>query len=58
MRLAKVDCDEYGSVKDDYGVQGFPTLLFFHKGKPTRYNGRRSIGYMVNWLNEQTMPAS
>ena len=57
VRLAKVDCDEHGSVKGTYGVQGFPTLIFFVKGEQLKYNGQRTKDTMVNWLLKKTRPA-
>lgn len=54
MKLAKIDADEYGSVKGTYGVQGFPTLIFFNNGQSMKYNGQRSKEFMVNWLSKKT----
>jgi thiol-disulfide isomerase/thioredoxin len=42
VRLAKIDCDEYGSVKSTYGIQGFPTLKFYIKGEKQDYSGQRT----------------
>ena len=52
-----MDADEHSSVKGTYGVQGFPTLIFFHKGQQIKYNGQRSKDFMVNWLTKKTRPA-
>lgn len=57
MKLAKIDADEYGSVKGTYGVQGFPTLIFFNNGQSMKYNGQRSKEFMVNWLSKKTRDA-
>jgi thioredoxin-like negative regulator of GroEL len=57
VRVAKIDADEHSSVKGAYGVQGFPTLIFFHKGQQIKYNGQRSKDFMVNWLTKKTRPA-
>jgi len=57
VRVAKIDADEHSSVKSTYGVQGFPTLIFFHKGQQIKYNGQRSKDFMVNWLTKKTRPA-
>jgi protein disulfide-isomerase A1 len=54
VRLAKIDCDTYGSVKGTYGVQGFPTLIFFNNGEQVKYNGQRTKDFMVNWLSKKT----
>ena len=57
MRVAKIDADEHSSVKGTYGVQGFPTLIFFNKGQQVKYNGQRTKEFMVNWLSKKTRPA-
>ena len=54
VKLAKIDADQYGSVKGTYGVQGFPTLIFYNNGQSQKYNGQRSKEFMVNWLSKKT----
>lgn len=54
VRLAKIDADQYGSVKGTYGVQGFPTIIFFNHGENQKYSGQRSKEFMVNWLLKKT----
>lgn len=54
VKLAKIDCDEYGSVKGTYGVQGFPTIIFYNNGQSQKYNGQRTKEFMVNWLSKKT----
>lgn len=57
VRLAKIDCDQHGGVKSTYGVQGFPTLIFFNNGQSQKYQGQRSKEFMVNWLLKKTRDA-
>jgi len=52
VKLAKIDVDQYDSVKGTYGVQGFPTLIFYNNGQSQKYNGQRSKESMVNWLSK------
>lgn len=54
MKLAKIDCDAHSDIKSKYGVQGFPTLIFFLNGQEIKYNGQRSKDFMVNWLSKKT----
>lgn len=39
--LAKVDATEESALAEQYGVQGFPTLIWFHDGKESEYDGGR-----------------
>jgi protein disulfide-isomerase A6 len=32
--IAKVDADKHRAVGERFGVQGFPTIKFFGRGKP------------------------
>jgi hypothetical protein len=57
VRLAKIDADEHSSVKGGFGIQGFPTLIFFNNGQQIKYSGGRTKEVMVNWLNKKTKPA-
>lgn len=57
VRLAKIDADQYGSVKGTYGVQGFPTIIFFNHGESQKYSGQRTKEFMVNWLSKKTRDA-
>jgi protein disulfide-isomerase A1 len=57
VKLAKIDADEFSSVKGTYGVQGFPTLIFFNNGQSIKYNGQRTKEFMVNWLSKKTRDA-
>ncbi len=57
MRLAKINADEYSSVKGGFQVQGFPTLLFFNNGQQIKYGGQRTKDVMISWLSKKTRPA-
>ena len=56
--LVKVDCTEEKEVCDKFGVQGFPTLKVFNKGKvgPT-YEGARTSDGIVDYIVRRKMPA-
>jgi protein disulfide-isomerase A1 len=39
--LAKVDATAHAELAKEFGVQGYPTILFFIDGLPKRYTGER-----------------
>ena len=39
VTLGKVDCTVETKLAEKFGVQGFPTLKFFKKGKAVEYGG-------------------
>ena len=57
MVLAKINADEYSSVKGGFQISGFPTLIFFNNGQQIKYSGQRTKEVMVSWLNKKTRPS-
>lgn len=54
IKLAALDANQYQSYAQKYGIQGFPTLLYFPAGVKTRadakpYQGERSAESIVQW---------
>jgi protein disulfide-isomerase A1 len=49
--LAKVDATVDGKVASKYGVQGYPTIFFFHKGEKIDYKGQRTKEYLVKSMH-------
>lgn len=56
IKLGKVDATIETKLAEKYGIQGFPTLKFFKKGKAIEYNGGRTDSEIVSWLNKKTGP--
>jgi len=56
--VAKVDATEQKKVSEEFGVQGFPTLKWFHNGEATDYQGGRTADAIVSWILKKTGPAS
>ena len=56
MLLAKVDATEEKSLGEKFGVQGYPTLKIFRKGKATEYKGPRDAAGIVSHMEKQAAP--
>lgn len=52
--FAKIDADadENKPVKDEFHIQGFPTIKLFIKGKPTEYLYEAKSTTFIAWLNK------
>jgi protein disulfide-isomerase A1 len=57
VALAKVDATEDAELAEQYGVQGFPTLLFFIDGVHKEYPGERTKDAIVAWISKKLGPA-
>ncbi len=57
-KLAKVDATVHNDLAKKFEIKGFPTLKFFKNGKHSDYNGGRTEGEIVAWLNKRTGPAA
>uniref|UniRef100_A0ACD5WYT8 Uncharacterized protein n=1 Tax=Avena sativa TaxID=4498 RepID=A0ACD5WYT8_AVESA len=56
VALAKVDATEEAELAEAYGVQGFPTLLFFVDGVHKEYPGERTKDAIVAWVTKKLGP--
>jgi len=57
-RLAKVDATAEKDLAQKYDVSGYPTLLYFVKGKePAKYEGGRTAPEIKAWLAKRELPA-
>jgi len=55
--IAKVDADKHRDLGNRFGVRGYPTLLWFPKGKtdsPEKYSGKRDLKEMGEFIKKQT----
>ncbi|KAM0842189.1 hypothetical protein ACQ4PT_058522 [Festuca glaucescens] len=57
VALAKVDATEDAELAEKYGVQGFPTLLFFIDGVHKEYSGERTKDAILAWITKKLGPA-
>ena len=53
VRVAKVDATVEKKAASEYGVRGYPTLIYFNKGEKMDYNGQRTKEFLVNWLKKR-----
>merc|ERR1712062_626494 len=52
IKLAKVDATIERGLGDKFGVKGYPTLKFFTKGEPAKYDGTRKAEGIVEWVKK------
>ncbi len=54
--IAKVDADAHRDLGTKFGVQGFPTLKWFPKGKtdPEEYEGGRDLNDFAQFIARKT----
>jgi len=57
--IGKVDADAHRSLGEKFGVQGFPTIKFFGRGKPVNapedYSGPRKGDDMLAFIKQQVV---
>jgi len=55
MSLGALDATAHGSIAQEYGVQGYPSIKYFAPGssEPEDYNGGRTAGDIVKWAEEK-----
>jgi len=55
MSLGALDATAHGSIAQEYGVQGYPTIKYWAPGsnEPEEYNGGRTAGDIVKWAEER-----
>jgi|LauGreDrversion4_2_1035121.scaffolds.fasta_scaffold66222_3 protein disulfide isomerase len=56
-KLAKIDATVEQELAKKFGVQGYPTLLWFVNGQKSDYKGGRTSDTIVEWINKKTGPA-
>jgi len=55
IEIASLDADNYKDISAEYGVSGFPTLIYFpkHNKEGDRYNGGRELADLLLYINTQ-----
>lgn len=55
ITFEKVDCEENKSTCHDFGVKGYPTLIFVKKdGSHVRYHGSRSLSDLSQFVEDNS----
>ena len=58
VKTATVDAIENSDLAAEYGVEGFPTVLYFSDGVHVKYRGDRSHSAIIDWVKKREEPAS
>ncbi|CAD8062748.1 unnamed protein product [Paramecium sonneborni] len=56
--LAKVDATAESSIAEKFSIQGYPTIKFFINGQAIDYEGGRTQGDIIAWINKKSGPPS
>lgn len=53
VKIVAVDCGEHPSVKENYPVKGYPTVLYFpaDSKEPEKYEDPRDLASFIEWIN-------
>lgn len=54
--LAKLDATENPGASDKFQIQGYPTLILFENGIPTKYEGGRQTQDIVKFIRARDVP--
>lgn len=53
--VVEVNCDADGYLCNNFGIQGYPTLVLFHKHLRTEFQGhQKTVDTIVPWVKENT----
>lgn len=58
VKIAKIDCTENKGKCSEYGIRGYPTLIYFANKVQTKYNEERSAAALVSWLKKKQNPTT
>ena len=52
VKFFKADCEMYKSYIEQFGLEGFPTVLLFVNKQHVEYKGARTVEALTTWLNK------
>ncbi|PVF99148.1 thioredoxin-domain-containing protein [Serendipita vermifera] len=56
VNVAEVNCDQFGSVCSNVGIEGYPTLVFYLNGKKIDYTGSKTLPAMETFVRKAVAP--
>ncbi|BFU20886.1 thioredoxin, putative [Entamoeba histolytica HM-1:IMSS-B] len=57
LKFAEVNCEESKEICEKEGIEGYPTLILFRKGRSKKvYGGERNVEAMKKFLENESLP--
>lgn len=52
--ITEMNCDEDQWSCNQFGIQGYPTIVLFHQGRRVQFEGNKQVDTIVKWIQENT----
>jgi thioredoxin-like negative regulator of GroEL len=52
VAISEMNCDEDQWSCNQFGIQGYPTIVMFHKGNRIQFDGNKNVDHIVQWIQQ------
>lgn len=52
VAVSEMNCDEDQWSCNQFGIQGYPTIVMFHKGRRVQFDGNKQVDTIVQWIQQ------